>query len=177
MALALSALGVVIVAALVLFGKHHLYLFAVLRRWPDENDLALRRRELATRDPDERPLATWWGRYQGRHTRRFSRRWTITGVLTTVILVAAGIALLVDGRDGGGPTSIRRERVEEQPGTSSETVGGVSNAPSTATTRTTATTTTTTETTSTTALPPPDQLPPFPVPVAGEPHSSSRTIE
>jgi hypothetical protein len=34
-------------------------------------------------------------------------------VLTTVILVAAGIALLVDGRDGGGPTSIRRDRVEE----------------------------------------------------------------
>ena len=49
MALVTGAVGLATVVLVVVVGHHHLYLLIVLHRWPDENDVRIRRREMEHR--------------------------------------------------------------------------------------------------------------------------------
>ncbi|MGH2684991.1 MAG: hypothetical protein ACRDJP_05960, partial [Actinomycetota bacterium] len=58
MAVLLAGGGLILgVAALAVVVRQHLFLLAVMRRWPDGYDLRMRQRELAARVSHRRPIA------------------------------------------------------------------------------------------------------------------------
>ena len=101
MALVTGALGIATVVLLVAVGRHHLYLLIVLRRWPDENDVRIRRREMEDRR-ERRRATTVRARRRLRpagHAPAASVRSVAALAMATSVLLTAGFTAALTSSD------------------------------------------------------------------------------